>query len=354
MVQHPFSKRWIFLLFVSSLLITCALCYDFLQKEYKDNQLVHVSDANVTIVVFSDFQSPYDSSTQPTLKQIKDAYGDDVNIIYKQFPMDIHSNARKVAEAVECARDQEKFSEYVEQIFSNQLDLNTTDLKQYAKIINLDTNKFNSCLDNLEKLSVVQRDIQEGKGKNVTITPTFFINGYKIEGSSSFSSFKTIIDAKLDGKPIQEIKKPLSNISVNIESVKTFEQKIGITICKQEDKPIIRLFSTTWCPHSQWIGKTFDYVVREYIKNNQIIAYHWELDTGDNILTKNIEGKVPDSELDIYRTINPTGTVPTLIFGCKYYRVGNGYELQNNSNLEETEFKVLINHLLNESIEKID
>lgn len=117
-------------------------------------------------------------------------------------------------------------------------------------------------------------------------------------------------------------------------------------ICKDGDKPIIRLFSTTWCPHCQWSGPTFDKIVKDYIKGGKIVAYHWELDTGDDTLTTKIEERVPNEEEAIYNQFNPSGSIPTFVFGCRYYRVGNGYERENDLAAEEKEFREIIDKLL--------
>jgi len=125
----------------------------------------------------------------------------------------------------------------------------------------------------------------------------------------------------------------------------TFSEEEG-PACYDTEKPVIRLFSTTWCPHCVWIKETFDSVVKEYVDKGKITAYHWELDTKDNTLTDEIESVVPESELEIYRNFSPRGSIPTFVFGCKYYRVGNGFESSKDLVSEENEFKTVIETLL--------
>ena len=126
----------------------------------------------------------------------------------------------------------------------------------------------------------------------------------------------------------------------------TFSCRNG-NICMEDGKPVIRLFSTTWCPHCQWISDTFDEVAQTYVDQGLIVAYHWELDTGDNTLTPQVEDSVPDSELSVYDTFNPQNTVPTFVFGCRYYRIGTGYENTNDLEAEKAEFIDVIEELLN-------
>ena len=146
---------------------------------------------------FSDFQCPYCSKAYPIVEQLLKDYGDKLTFVYKQFPLtSIHPFAEKAAEASECARDQGKFKEYYDKLFTNQNALAVDDLKRYAKDLSLDTSKFNTCLDNNEKVSVVQKDLQEGQSRGVGGTPTFFINGQKLVGAQPIENFKSIIDAQ--------------------------------------------------------------------------------------------------------------------------------------------------------------
>jgi FKBP-type peptidyl-prolyl cis-trans isomerase 2/glutaredoxin len=120
-------------------------------------------------------------------------------------------------------------------------------------------------------------------------------------------------------------------------------------ICADGKKPVVYMFSTTGCPHCIWVKETFDKVAKEYVASGRITAYHWELDTGDNTLTPEIEASVPESEQTIFRKFSPGGGVPTFVFGCKYYRLGTGYEPQNDLASEEKEFRELIEQMIKSS-----
>ena len=117
-------------------------------------------------------------------------------------------------------------------------------------------------------------------------------------------------------------------------------------VCAENGKPVIRLYSTTWCPHCVWIKETFDAVANEYASQGKIVAYHWELDTGDNTLTEDVEPEVPDSETEIFTTFNPRSSIPTFVFGCKYYRIGNGYEAEGDLEKEADDFRAVIEKLV--------
>ncbi|HLC55015.1 MAG TPA: thioredoxin domain-containing protein [Candidatus Nanoarchaeia archaeon] len=142
---------------------------------------------------------------------------------------------------------------------------------------------------------------------------------------------------------------------VNIDSgirpgeIKTFAENPNAEVCTQDNKQVIRLFSTSWCPHCKWIKGRFDTVMHEYISSGKIVAYHWELDLEDDILTEAKEGAVPAAELELFKQFNPQQSIPTFVMGCKYYRIGNGYESQNNLDAEETELRSVIEKLIQEA-----
>lgn len=132
-----------------------------------------------------------------------------------------------------------------------------------------------------------------------------------------------------------------------IGEIKTFTNT-GKEIETIDGKPVIRLFSTTWCPHCKWISGTYEKVVKEYAAAGKIVAYHWEFDIKDDTLTEETEGTVPEVEMAVFQGFNPRGTVPTFVFGGRYARIGNGYESQNDLAAEEAEFRAVIEALLAE------
>jgi predicted DsbA family dithiol-disulfide isomerase len=70
-------------------------------------------------------------------------------------------------------------------------------LKGYAQELGLDATTFNACVDSDEHLEKVYRDVSDGRDQGVGSTPTFFINGQKVEGAVAYEQFKTIIDGYL-------------------------------------------------------------------------------------------------------------------------------------------------------------
>jgi protein-disulfide isomerase len=165
------------------------------------NATTHVrgpSDANVTIVEYSDFQCPACGMAEPIIKQVLAAYPTQVNFIYKDYPMPYHTLAQKASEAAECAGVQGKYWEMHDILFTNQNALSDADLKGYAVELGLDSAKFNTCLDTGAMRADVGADMEEAKAKGITATPSFFINGRKIVGAQPLDVWKAAIDSFLD------------------------------------------------------------------------------------------------------------------------------------------------------------
>jgi protein-disulfide isomerase len=151
----------------------------------------------VKIVEYADFQCPYCARAAETIQQIKDTYGDKVEIEYRHFPLSFHPYAQMAAEAAECARDQGKFWEYHDLLFENSNSLSGEKIKQFASDLGLDTGKFDTCLDSGEKSRVVRQQMLEGQRQGVRGTPAFFIDGELVSGAQPFSVFSEKIDEKL-------------------------------------------------------------------------------------------------------------------------------------------------------------
>ncbi len=156
--------------------------------------------AKVTIVEFSDFQCPFCQRATETVKQVEQAYGNQVRVVYRYFPLPFHSHAMVAAEAGACADQQGKFWAMHDSMFANQDQLDPAGLKKQARAAGLDGAKFDKCLDSEATKATVQKDLAAGKAAHVNGTPAFFINGRPLSGAQPFSAFKEIIDAELAAK----------------------------------------------------------------------------------------------------------------------------------------------------------
>jgi len=158
--------------------------------------------APVTIVEFSDFECPYCSRVNPTLAQVRETYGDKVRIVFRQFPLDMHPNARKAAEASLCAQDQGKFWEMHDAMFADQRNLGVDALKAKAQSLGLNAESFGQCLDSGEYADEVAADLRAGVEAGVSGTPAMFINGIPLSGAVPYEQVAEVIDAELERKGV--------------------------------------------------------------------------------------------------------------------------------------------------------
>ena len=156
-------------------------------------------DAKITIVEFSDFQCPYSKRTQPLIETLLKAYPDDLQHVYKNFPLRFHKEAMPAAKACLAAGLQGKFWEMEAIIFENPKKLQDEDLKKYAKKIGLDVQQFEKDYSSEAVDKLVQEDMAEAKKVKVTGTPTLFLNGKRVQNRSE-EAMKKEIDTLLEGK----------------------------------------------------------------------------------------------------------------------------------------------------------
>jgi protein-disulfide isomerase len=153
--------------------------------------------APITIVEFSDFECPYCKRVLPTLDQIEEKFGDQVRVVYRQYPLSSHANAVKAAEASLCAHEQGKFWEMHDLLFEEQEKLTLPDLKDKASRLALDAAAFAECIDSGRFALAVQTDLREGIAAGVDGTPAFFVNGRFISGAVPFEAIAEVIEDEI-------------------------------------------------------------------------------------------------------------------------------------------------------------
>ncbi len=159
-------------------------------------------DAKIKLVEFSDFQCPYCKMFQGTVDDILTEYGDDVQLIFKNLPLDsIHPRARDAALAGECANEQGGFIDYSKQLFGNQEKwTKTKDNKlfiSYAGKLKMDTEKFKQCLNDNKYKDIIDGTIAEAENFGISGTPAIFINNKFKGGVVKLDELKGLIDEEL-------------------------------------------------------------------------------------------------------------------------------------------------------------
>jgi len=158
--------------------------------------------APVTIIEFSDFQCPYCSRAQSTLKQVMDQYPGKVRLVWKNQPLSFHPNAMPAAEAAMAAYEQgnDQFWGMHDRLFAKQQELSPAYYEQVAREIGLDVAKWKASVESHSGQAVIQADMSAGNAVGANGTPTFFINGKRLVGAMPFESFKQVIDEELSSR----------------------------------------------------------------------------------------------------------------------------------------------------------
>ena len=166
----------------------------------EDSPVNGPADALVTIVEVSDFQCPFCKRAVPTLKQIADAYAGKVRFVFKHNPLPFHEHAVAAAVASEQARamgGDAKFWEMHDELFALSPDLQASTFEAGAQRLGLDPAAFRAGLSSGKFDVRIKRDQQLVNSLGAGATPTFFINGRKLEGALPFEQFKVVIDEEL-------------------------------------------------------------------------------------------------------------------------------------------------------------
>ena len=154
------------------------------------------ANAKVTIVMFSDLQCPACSATHPVLKRVMAEFPADVRLVVRDFPLEgIHENAFDAAVAANAAKEQGKFFEYIEILYSRQTELGAPMLRKYAAEIGLNVRKFELDLAGTAGADEVRRDIADGLAYGITSTPTIFVNGVRLRRLSAAGMYDAISSA---------------------------------------------------------------------------------------------------------------------------------------------------------------
>lgn len=156
-------------------------------------------EAQTILIEYSDFQCPACAAYYPLVNQLIKEHANKFKFVYRHFPLKQHSNAKPAAYAAEAAGRQGKFWEMEAMIFERQndwsLSKNANEIfRGYAETLDLDLERFDADRELDGVNNKVESDFQSGIRAGVNATPTFFLNGKKIQPRSYEEFVKFIND----------------------------------------------------------------------------------------------------------------------------------------------------------------
>lgn len=152
--------------------------------------------ARVTVVEFADFECPYCGQSASALEELLRHYEGKVRLVFKNFPLTAHHHSMPAALAAMAAHRQGKFWQMQERLFANQSSLEREDLFRFAEQIGLDMERFRRDFESEAVAQAVQADRQQGDALELSGTPTFFVNGRRVEGG--LEELTPMIDEELE------------------------------------------------------------------------------------------------------------------------------------------------------------
>jgi len=311
-----------------------------------------IATVNDEIITNQELNQKYDQlPDQYKLFITKEAFLDQIInvklLLQEAKKQEITVSEAEIKSEIESIKEQAPTEEAFEDLLKQQ-NINLEDLKKQLNE-QLMVNK----LLNITVISKIE--VSESKARDYYDTNEEYFQENDISYIEAKEQIKQILLSDISSNAIEiYISQLRSNAVITKKGEKTEAEKItdktteietftetDEPICEEDGKIVIRLFSTTKNSASNWISKTFDKLAAQYGK--EIVAYHWQLDTGDNTLTSTVEKGIPKEEVNIFQKYNQKNAVPTYVFGCKYTRIGNAY---GSLEEEEAEFKRVIEELL--------
>jgi len=158
-------------------------------------------DAPVTLVEYGDYECPYCGQAFPIVQRVQRELGPRLRFVFRNFPLkEVHPHALRAARAAETAAAQGKFWEMHNELFDHQHALEDPDLLRYARNLELDVERFRTDLEAGTYAPRVRADFRSGVRSGVNGTPTFFINGDRLDGSWYFND---LMDAIARAQPVR-------------------------------------------------------------------------------------------------------------------------------------------------------
>lgn len=156
-------------------------------------------NVSTTLVEYGDFECPACGVYYPLVEKIVTEFGGQLKFVFRDFPLrGVHQNADLAARAAEAAGKQGKFWEMYNALYSNQdqwseLGDARSQFVKYAASIGLNVSAFTSDVDSKDVAQNVENDLESGEASGVNGTPTFFLNGKKLDNPKSYDEFRNII-----------------------------------------------------------------------------------------------------------------------------------------------------------------
>lgn len=170
---------------------------------YSDDWVKGDATASATLLEYADYQCPACAAYSSVVQKLEESYGGNLRVVYRHFPLrEIHQNAMTSARTAEAAGRQGKFWEMSSLLYSKQSEWSTSSnafdiFKTYVQQLGLNIDQFTKDYNDSSLIAKINQDRASGEKLGIEGTPTFFLNGQKLNKPRSFEDFKKLIDEQI-------------------------------------------------------------------------------------------------------------------------------------------------------------
>jgi protein-disulfide isomerase len=162
------------------------------------DHILGAEDASITLVEYGDYECPACGLAHPTVRRVQEHFAENLRFVFRHFPLQqVHPDAGPAAETAEFAAAHDEFWQMHDALYENQDRLGLPLFLALARQLGLSQTDLRAALETGEYEAKVRADFSGGVRSGVNGTPTFFINGYRHEGSFAFEELAAAIAMQL-------------------------------------------------------------------------------------------------------------------------------------------------------------
>jgi protein-disulfide isomerase len=257
-----------------------------------DDPVKGPKDALVTMIIFSEFQCPFCKRVEDTLKQVSEAYPNDVRMVWKDNTLPFHPRAKPAATLARHAyktKGDKGFWEAHDALFASQPKLEDEDLKGIAEKVGLKWDDVKAAIDSNKYAEKLDGSMELANDVQARGTPHFFINGVRLSGAQPLDAFKKAIDEQL-AKAKGIVAKGVPKAKVYDELMKDAKgppppEKKEVAAPDAQSpfkgganaKVTIQIFSEFQCPFCKRVEPTIKELEKEYGNKVKFVWRHMPL-----------------------------------------------------------------------------
>jgi protein-disulfide isomerase len=156
--------------------------------------------APVTLVEFADYECPFCARVEPTMKALRDEYGDKLRVVFKDMPLPFHPRAEPAAEAaleVRAEKGDAAFWAMHDELLAGPADLSDETLVQLAARFGARAESVKKAIANHTHRTSIEEDEDLAEDVEANGTPHFFVNGQRLVGAQPKEKFKAVIEEQM-------------------------------------------------------------------------------------------------------------------------------------------------------------